>query len=225
MLDLIDAVASDLDSLGVSGVFTGASTLPLLVTDPVVRGVLRHTRDVDVIVVVQSLEAYQAIQSGLRRLGYEDKLDEAGPMCRLWRSDVPVDVMPCPDHGVGTDNRWFLPGSRASDRVALPSGRDVAVLGPVYFAAAKIEAFRSRGRFQGELDWYGASDLEDLLSLVDGCPGLPDLVRASESGVRGHIAGWARELLSRPWEQDTPRTHQMSIRVLWSPLQSTTAIP
>ena len=117
-------------------------------------------------------------------------------MCRLWRNDLPVDVMPCPDHGVGTDNRWFLPGSRASARVALPSGRDVAVLGPVYFAAAKIEAFRSRGRFQGELDWYGASDLEDLLALVDGCPELPDLVGAAEPGVRAHIAGWARELLS-----------------------------
>jgi len=202
MLEIIEAVAADLASLGVEGVFTGASTLPLLVTDPVVRGVLRHTRDVDVIVLVSGLVHYQGIQSGLRRLGYQDRLEEEGPLCRLWREGVPVDVMPCPDPGVGTDNRWFRPGCQQPDRVGLPGGGRIAVLDPVYFAAAKIDAFRSRGRVGGKLDWYGSPDLEDLLALVDGTPELAEQVSTAPADVAQHISGWATELLSQPDARD-----------------------
>ncbi|MED5371426.1 MAG: hypothetical protein VX899_10460 [Myxococcota bacterium] len=202
MLAFIDAVAADLERLGFRGVFTGASTLPLLVTDSAVRGVLRQTKDVDVIVLVGDLSEYQGLQAGLRRLGYEDRLSEESPMCRLWREDVPVDLMPCPDHGVGTDNRWFQPGSSNPARVELPTGRQIAMLSPVYFAAAKIDAFRNRGGLDGALDWYGAPDLEDLLALVDGLPSFAHQVAAAPEAVAQHLREWAKELLARPDARD-----------------------
>ncbi len=211
MLDAIAQVADDLESLGFEAVFTGASTLPLLVTDRAVAADLRSTRDVDAIVSVRDLGHYHGLQASLRRLGYRDGLAEDDPLCRLWRGDVPVDFMPTPDPGVGTDNRWFAPGFQRPARSVLPNGRSAAHLDAVYFVAAKIEAFRDRGRLRdGLLDWYGSADLEDLIALVDGRAELGAEIGAAPEDVAGLIGVWAYQVLQHARVADVLAGHGSS---------------
>ncbi len=106
--------------------------------------------------------------------------------------------MPCPDPGIGTDNRWFAPGSANAIQHTLTGGRIVRLLGPSWFMAAKIEASRDQGRLGADLDWYGSSDLEDLLSLVDGLADLAARFEGASTSLKAHCAAWSKELLGHP---------------------------
>jgi hypothetical protein len=60
-----------------------------------------------------------------------------------------------------------------------------------YFCATKIEAFRGRG--QG--DYLYSHDLEDLISVVDGRPELPEELRSAPYDVRSYIAEAVGQIL------------------------------
>lgn len=51
-----------------------------------------------------------------------------------------------------------------------------------------VEAFLARG----QSDPYGSRDLEDIVSLLDGAPGMTDALRAADEQVRSYLVQWAR---------------------------------
>jgi hypothetical protein len=86
----------------------------------------------------------------------------------------------------------FVRDSRIANLEWLCGSQALRVVNAVYFCANKLEAFSHRGKG----DYFSSHDLEDLLAVVDGRPGLADGIQASPSEVRGHIAGEFQKFLT-----------------------------
>jgi hypothetical protein len=59
--------------------------------------------------------------------------------------DLVIDVRPTDERVLGFSNRWYAPAIAAAQRNTI-AGLDIRVVTAVYFLAAKLEAFRGRGR-------------------------------------------------------------------------------
>jgi hypothetical protein len=73
----------------------------------------------------------------------------------------------------------------------LSSGTIIRLVTAPYFLATKIEAFDGRG---GD-DYLASHDLEDIIALVDGRPGIEGEVEQSDPGVRSFLAESASRFL------------------------------
>lgn len=71
-IELLEEAAAALGELTDEVVFLGAATLPLWITDPAAPPV-RPTADVDVIVEVTTLIAYNEFEQRLRKVGFRDE--------------------------------------------------------------------------------------------------------------------------------------------------------
>jgi hypothetical protein len=63
-----------------------------------------------------------------------------------------------------------------------------------YFVATKLEAFRGRG--QGDL--FASKDLEDVVTVVDGRPGLLGEVAREPSGLVAYLQEEFGQLMANP---------------------------
>lgn len=118
-------------------VFVGGATMPLYV-DEQTGGVLRETRDVDVMVEAPSYSEFSALESRLRARGFHQDLLGDGPRCRWYKQDRVYDIVDIrTDH---PNERWARPTGEGIRQATLPNGRTIPVLGPGRFLAAKIAA-------------------------------------------------------------------------------------
>jgi hypothetical protein len=170
-------------------VFVGGCTTGLLITDPAASPV-RATDDVDVIVEIASYAEYARFSKRLRRLGFFEDSSEGAPICR-WLSDhMKLDVMPTDETILGFSNRWYRPAIEAAAIVAL-DGFELRVVTTPYFIATKLEAFRGRGKG----DFYASSDLEDIITVLDGRPTILEDVAKSSGELRRYIGREVGKLL------------------------------
>jgi hypothetical protein len=181
-------------------VFLGGATLALLLTDPAVSEV-RPTNDVDVIIEALSYGHYGAISEQLRQRGFAEDTSPGAPICRWTVDGVILDMMPTDEAILGFSNRWYEGAMRTAKSYQLPlmapetEGLVIRLISPSYFLATKLEAFGSRG---GN-DIYVSHDLEDVVTLIDGCPELYDEVRTeTPDDVKRFIAQSFRDLIRRP---------------------------
>ena len=193
-LDHVELVAAAIEDLNV--VFVGGAVTPLYLSSDAVS---RPTDDVDCVVTVSSRIAYNQLEGELRRRGLRQPIAEGGPICR-WR--LPVDaelsivvgVMPSDPAILGFSNDWYELGAQAPVSRTLPSGRTVRVFRPSLFLASKVEAYEARGA----KDPLFSHDLEDVITLLEGCKGLVDDVESSPAPVRGFLGAWSRDRLADP---------------------------
>lgn len=184
-LQLVGTVARRLGALHERVVFLGGATTALFITDPA-AGAVRVTRDVDVIVEVGSYVQYQLdLGEELRRAGFAVDTSDGAPLCRWIVDGVKVDVMPTDTSVLGFTNRWYSAAIRSADLHRLAPGNiPLRVVTAPYFLATKVEAFHGRGRG----DFMASHDLEDLITVIDGRPGLVDEVLAAEPTLRTYLA-------------------------------------
>lgn len=95
-----------------------------------------------------------------------------------------LDVMPTEETILGFSNRWYKPAIEAAALVEL-DGFQLRVMTTPYFIGKKLEAFRGRGRG----DFYASSDLEDIITVLDGRPSVVDEVEASPRELPLHRQG------------------------------------
>jgi predicted nucleotidyltransferase len=184
-------VARKLGPLREQVVFLGGATTALLVTDPA-SPKPRLTKDVDVIIEVASLLEYSTtLRQQLLDLGFCEDTDQDAPLCRWVVDDVKVDVMPTESSVLGFSNRWYTPAMRGASPQELPDGTRIRVISAPHFVAAKLEAFRNRGRG----DYLASHDLEDLVFVIDGRIGIVDEVQAAGDPVHEYLAQFLGELL------------------------------
>lgn len=62
----------------------------------------------------------------------------------------------------------------------------------MFFVATKMEAFEDRGR----RDYLESHDLEDVLSVVDGRPGIVDEIAQADPVLRDYVAAAFAQLLA-----------------------------
>jgi hypothetical protein len=172
--------------------FVGGCTTGLLITDPAASPV-RATDDVDVIVEVASYAEYARFSKRLRNLGFSEDSSEGAPICRWLIDHMKLDVMPTDETILGFSNRSYKPAIEAAAIVTL-DGFELRVVTTPYFIGTKLEAFRGRGKG----DFYASSDLEDIITVLDGRPTVVEEVADSTSELRRYIGKEVGRLLDNP---------------------------
>ena len=163
-------------------VFVGGCMTGLLISDEG-AGDVRPTVDVDAITEITSYADYTVFSERLRKLGFTEDASEGAPTCRWLNGETKLDVMPLNEAILGFSNRWYESAHRSAQDYELETDLHIRVVTPPYFCATKIEAFRGRGK--GD---YRSSDLEDLVTVVDGRSELVKELQAAPEDVRSYVA-------------------------------------
>lgn len=177
--------------------FVGGCTTSLLVTDRFAQEQVRHTDDVDLIVPVLGRAGWYALQSQLRKCGFQDMPpSEDAPICAMRLNGMRVDFMPDDPEVLGFSNPWYADALLHATDYCLPGGERIRLVSPQHFVATKLVAYESRGRN----DPLMSQDIEDLLTLIDGRAELAGEVLRSPSALRHDIAArFAHVVLHRDW--------------------------
>lgn len=163
-------------------VFVGGCTTGLFISDEG-AGDVRPTVDVDAITEITSYADNIVFSERLRELGFTEDATEGAPTCRWLNGETKLDVMPLNEAILGFTNRWYESAHRSAQDYELETDLHIRVVTPPYFCATKLEAFRGRGN--GD---YRSSDLEDLVTVVDGRPELLNELQAAPDDVRSYVA-------------------------------------
>jgi len=187
--ELIEFVAEGLGEAFLAEVaFVGGCTTAMLVTDAVVLDDIRFTDDVDLVIELAGIGAWQQLTERLAARNFkitgEDEVN-----CRFRFNDIVVDVMPSDPEVLGYANRWFVEGLARANKFTLPSGTVIQIFKPTYFLATKLEAFSGRG---GGDPYH--KDVEDIIILIDGRPEFLEEVRQAESELKEFITNGVRAL-------------------------------
>jgi hypothetical protein len=195
LLDRLDQAAVDLKIVDLPMVFVGGATMPLYV-DEQGGAVLRETLDVDVMVEAGSYAEFAALEERLWASGFHQELTGHGPRCRWLKQDRVYDIVDIrTDH---PDDRWARPSGEGLCRHTLPSGREIPILGPGRFLAAKVAALKQRGgRY-----WYESSDFEDIVLILESNPQLQPWLANTPSDAVLAVAEWAQTAILRPGLRD-----------------------
>lgn len=187
--ELIEFVADGLGEAFLAEVaFVGGCTTAMLVTDAAVLDDIRFTDDVDLVIELAGISAWQHLTERLAAKNFKIT-GEDDVNCRFRFNDVVVDVMPSDPEVLGYANRWFVEGLSRADKFTLPSGTVIQIFKPTYFLATKLEAFSGRG----EGDPYH-KDVEDIIILIDGRTELLEEVRQAEPELKDFITTGIRKL-------------------------------
>lgn len=188
----LEEIAVALDDLLPKVVFVGGSTTALFVDEAAYFGI-RKTDDVDVIVNVTTLVAYQKLSDELRRLGFKE--DTNGPICR-WKfitstGAVTLDVMPIDEKILGFSNRWYEEAIHEASEFTLPNKKVIHLVSPIYLIATKFEAFAGRG--EGD---YFSHDLEDIVFVMENRERMIFELLDSKPALKAYFSEQAISLLN-----------------------------
>ncbi|MBV7498112.1 hypothetical protein KW837_28020 [Pseudomonas sp. PDM24] len=186
---MIEFVAQGLGDEFLSEVaFVGGCTTAMLVTDEAVLDDIRFTDDVDLVIELAGIPAWEKLTQRLAAKGFkitgEDEVN-----CRFRFNDIIVDVMPSDAAVLGYANRWFVEGLAHAVTFVLPGGTAIKIFKPPYFLATKLEAFSGRG----EGDPYH-KDVEDIVILIDGRPELLEEILSADAELVQFIASGVGDL-------------------------------
>jgi len=182
-LDILELTIHQLGELADDLVFVGGCATGLLLTDPAAAPV-RVTRDVDAIVQVVSQAEYYQFAEKLRGKGFREDAEEDAPMCR-WRGEtVILDVMPIDPKILGFGSDWYREAQRNATQYPLPSGKVIRLITSPYFLITKLDAFNGRGKG----DYMQSHDIEDIVTILDGRPGLLEELENAEPKIKRELA-------------------------------------
>lgn len=188
-LDMLAVVAHGLKGLKERVVFVGGATIELYVATSTPEG--RATDDVDCVVEMASRVKYYELEEELRKLKFKHPMAERAPICRWEYSGIPVDVMPTEGKVLGFNNRWYADGMANARTAELPDGQKIEIFSVPYLLASKIEAFKDRGHG----DFFGSRDMEDIITVLDGCPHVKEEMGKAPKTVRDFLARRFKEFL------------------------------
>jgi hypothetical protein len=181
--EIISLVADGLgDDFLAECAFVGGCTTAMLVTDNAVLDDIRFTEDVDLVIELAGISAWEKLTRRLAAKGFKIT-GEDDVNYRFRFNDVIVDVMPSDPTILGYANRWYVEGLSQAVPFELPSGRAIRIFKPEFFLATKLEAFTGRGNG----DPYH-KDVEDIIILIDGRPELLEEVSDAGEELKQYIA-------------------------------------
>ena len=161
-------------------VFAGGTIVGLLINDPGANPV-RVTKDVDVVARMAGNQGYVWATSTMRNLGFQPDATVGAPACRWVKDGLLVDLVGTDGTLFGESNPWYAEGFSSRIPYTLPdTGLGIFILSGPVFLLTKWAAYGSRG----EGDISGSHDIEDLLNVLDGRPGLLDEAAGSSAAVR-----------------------------------------
>lgn len=187
-LAILELVAKALGTVCDDVVFVGGCATGLLLTLARPERI-RITEDVDIIAQALTASDYHAIEAKVRAQGFTNDMRPGAPICRWVYGSVTVDVMPTVQDILGFTNRWYPLAVDTAATVVLESGLSIRLISAPVFIATKLEAFNDRGRSaDGQPDYLGSHDLEDIITVVDRRPELLAECVVSSSELREYLA-------------------------------------
>ena len=118
--------------------FVGGCAVGLLLTDPAAAPP-RVTYDVDLVAEVAALRGYHRLESEFSRRGFERDMSADAPICRWRYQRLEVDLMPTDPAVLGFANRWYPLAVAGAQRVLLPSGTAIRLIGAAAFLLARSD--------------------------------------------------------------------------------------
>lgn len=197
----IAQVVAKLRALQKRFMLVGACVRPFLL-DEVFRNQLRPTMDVDVAIEAVSYSEFSRLEEKLRLEGFQDSISENVRIGSWIIDGVKVDIM-TPYQFRGD---WLLEGLENAVEREIAPGLAVPIVTPAYFFMMKMRAFRDRGKG----DFHGSKDLEDIIGLVEGCPGLVAEIETLPKPIRLYVAASMQNLLDNPTFLDVLPGHLSS---------------
>ncbi|MCA1704662.1 MAG: hypothetical protein LC808_15920 [Actinobacteria bacterium] len=164
-------------------VFVGGATVHLWVTEPAAPPT-RATDDVDVIAEVASRAAYYRLSDRLRGRGLSEEADQ--PVICRWRhrrTELVIDVMPVAEEVLGFSNPWYPTAVDTAETITLGSDATIRAAAPAALVATKLSAWGGRGKG----DILRSLDVHDVLTLIDGRPGLHEELQAATPALRAFV--------------------------------------
>jgi predicted nucleotidyltransferase len=180
-LALVAKVAEGLKELREKMVFIGGAVISLYTDDPAADEI-RPTTDIDMTINLANYAEWAKMQERLAELSfYPDP--EGQSICSYKFEEIAIDIMPADDSSIGVSNKWYKPGFKYLQQIALPEGISINILPAPYFLATKLEAFKGRG---GN-DFYGSHDFEDIIYVLDNRTTIVEEILAADEEVRQYI--------------------------------------
>ena len=102
--------------------------------------------------------------------------------------------MPMDSRVLGFANRWYPLAVETARDVTLPSGTIIKLIAAPAFLATKFEAYSDRGGG----DMLASHDLEDIVNVLDGRPGLLEEIGSAPADLRAYLKARFSELLATP---------------------------
>lgn len=201
----IAAVNEALQPLKQDFVFVGGAVLSLY-ADRTAEEV-RETEDVDVVVEIYTRKAYSEMEEELRALGFE--LDTTSKFIgRFLKDKMIIDFMPLDEKVLGFHNRWYLDGFKQAMTITLEEMAPFKIFPAPYFVAAKLEAFKDRGRTErGELDGRISTDFEDFVFIIVNRQTIWEEMAQANVAVKTYLQNEFAELLVNPYFEEWIDAH------------------
>lgn len=206
-LAILELVAQALGPVCKDIVFVGGCATGLLLTQERPDR-LRITEDVDIVAQTLTRQEYLVMEQRVRAQGFVNDMRSDAPICRWVYKNVTLDLMPTGDEILGFSNRWYPLALETATPVELPSGIQIRLISAPVFLGTKLEAFKGRGRnSEGQPDFLGSHDMEDIVTVVDRRPELLDECRVMPRQLRDYLAAEFSVFFAHPDFQTTLAGH------------------
>jgi predicted nucleotidyltransferase len=102
-----------------------------------------------------------------------------------------VDIMPTDEKILGFSNEWYIDAIKTSEWIEIAENLSIRRISGPSFLMTKLAAFNDRGNG----DYWGSSDIEDVVAVLDGRPGIIDEIMESHQKLKNALAQEFRSLL------------------------------
>lgn len=199
----IERVADALGDLKDRCFLAGGASIPFYLTDNLEEHP-RVTLDIDIVIEVRSAHEFRSnVETQMRARGFVNDIAEGAPICRWKLGPIIVDLMPADGSILGFTNKWYQAGIASLVPVQVTESCRWRMLSPPYVLATKCTAFSDRGIG----DPGSSSDLEDIVSLLNGRPNMAMEISGSELECRGYLTSWFADILRNPAVMDVIPYH------------------
>jgi predicted nucleotidyltransferase len=185
----IKALYDALEELADHVAFVGGATVSLYSDRPATD--IRPTEDVDIVIELADYKGYAGLEDKLRKKGFVNDV-ASGVICRYLVKGIIVDVMPTAEEILGFANRWYREGYATAISRDLGEGYTIRIFHPVYFLAAKLEAFKDRGGGDGRI----SQDFEDIVSVLNNRSRIWDEMHNAPEPVKSYLKESFQSLLA-----------------------------
>jgi hypothetical protein len=179
-INRIKVVYSALGELGPHVVFVGGAVVSLYTDRPSAE--LRPTEDIDILVEVVNYNKYAQLEEKLREKGFIND-EVSGVICRYRIHGIAVDVMPTDEQILGFANIWYRDGMVNAIAMNIGDNYNILIFSAPYFIAAKIEAFKARGKNDGRT----STDFEDIVFILNNRTTIWEEMRKADAVLKSYL--------------------------------------
>jgi predicted nucleotidyltransferase len=196
----IKAVHNLLGALKDKVVFVGGATVSLYAQRESTE--IRETNDIDILVEIVTYAEYAAIEQQLRDIGFKND-PEAKFVGRYLIQGLIVDLMATNENILGFSNKWYKEGFETAIDYKIDELHVVKIFDAPHFIAAKIEAFKNRGKGDGRM----SADFEDIVFILENRLTIWEEMKQAPEPLNGYLKKEFKKFSNHPHIEEWIGSH------------------